>query len=88
MMLEANNFKTENNVIFMFNKENLKTEDLIKAFNKIKLEKNIILTHEAGKVFIPGAAQVGIYFNGAYKNPYNLLEGRFLLKRILRIIVK
>ncbi|MCR1935422.1 ABC transporter permease [Clostridium tepidum] len=80
MMLEANNFKTENNIIFMFNKENLKTEDLIKAFNKIKLEKNIILTHEAGKVFIPGAAQVGIYFNGVYKNPYNLLEGRFFTK--------
>lgn len=80
MMLEANNFKTESNIAFMFNKENLKSEDLFKVFNKIKSKKDMILTHEAGKVFIPGSASVGIYFNGKYKNPYNLLEGRFFKK--------
>lgn len=77
MMLEANNFKTINSVSFYFDGRNLSSENIIKSLKEIELQKNIIITHEGGRVFIPGASQFGIYFNGMYKNGYNLLEGRF-----------
>ncbi|EJP6473843.1 ABC transporter permease [Clostridium botulinum] len=77
MMLEANNFKTINNITFDFDEKNLSSENIIKSLKEMKLQKNIIITHGAGRTFIPGSSQLGIYFNGIYKNGYNLLEGRF-----------
>lgn len=77
MMLEANNFKTINSVSFYFDEKNLTLDNIIKSLKEMELQKNIIIIHEAGRAFIPGASQFGIYFNGIYKSGYNLLEGRF-----------
>lgn len=77
MMLEANNFKTINSVAFYFDEKDLRLENIIKTLKEIESQRNIVIIHEAGRVFIPGASQFGIYFNGMYKNGYNLLEGRF-----------
>lgn len=77
MVLEVNNFKTTNNITFNFNENNLSSENIIKSLKEMELQKNIIITHDLGRTFIPGASEIGIYFNGIYKNGYNLLEGRF-----------
>lgn len=80
MNLEANNFKTDNHVMFIFDEKNVNTNDITKILKNMQSENNIILTHEASRIIIPGASQLGIYFNGIYKNGYNLLEGRFFTK--------
>ncbi|BAH05392.1 membrane protein [Clostridium kluyveri] len=77
MMLEVNNFKTINSVAFYFDEKNLTLNNIVKSLKEIELQKDIIIIHEAGRAFIPGASQFGIYFNGIYKSGYNLLEGRF-----------
>ncbi|AYD39709.1 hypothetical protein D4Z93_03895 [Clostridium fermenticellae] len=75
--LEANNFKTINSISFYFNENGFKLENVIKTLKEIESQKNIIIIHEGGEAFIPGVSQYGFYFNGIYKNKYNLLEGRF-----------
>jgi putative ABC transport system permease protein len=84
MILEANNFKTINHITFVFNENSSGLKNIIKSLEEIESQKNIIITHEAGRVFIPGASHLGIYFNGIYKNGYNLLEGRFFTLKDFR----
>ncbi|MBV4421733.1 ABC transporter permease [Clostridium tyrobutyricum] len=84
MILEANNFKTINHITFVFNEKNSSLKNIIKSLEEMESQKNIIITHDAGRVFIPGASHLGIYFNGIYKNGYNLLEGRFFTLKDFR----
>ncbi|WP_147566245.1 ABC transporter permease [Clostridium tyrobutyricum] len=84
MILEANNFKTINHIAFVFNEKGSGLKDMIKSLEEMESQKNIIITHDAGRVFIPGASHLGIYFNGIYKNGYNLLEGRFFTLKDFR----
>lgn len=77
MMLEVNNFKTINSIGFYFDRKDLTLDNIVKSLKEMELQKDIIIIHEAGRVFIPGASQFGVYFNGIYKSGYNLLQGRF-----------
>lgn len=74
--LEVDNFKTNNHVSFVFD-ETANYKDLLEAVKKLELEKDIIISHQGGKAFQPEVYPVGIYFNGNYRNGYNLLKGRF-----------
>jgi putative ABC transport system permease protein len=78
-ILELNNFKTKNSVNFSI-VDNLKSSQIIDTINSLKKNKDIIITHLYGMQFEPGTMGEGIYFNGDYKNQYNLLEGRFFNK--------
>ncbi|WP_027624347.1 ABC transporter permease [Clostridium lundense] len=79
-MMEANNFKTINNVTFDFNEKNFTSQNMLNFLKKIQSNKDIVLIHDGGRAFYPGTSSFGIYFNGFYKNEYNLLEGRFFTK--------
>lgn len=75
--LEIDNFKTNNHVSFNFD-GSAEYKDLWQAIKKLETEKDIIVSHQGGKAFQPEVYPVGIYFNGSYKNGYNIFKGRFL----------
>ncbi len=78
-ILELNNFKSKNSVNFSIG-ENIENFERINTINSLKKNKDIIITHLYGMRFEPGTMGEGIYFNGEYKNGYNLLQGRFFNK--------
>lgn len=71
---QVNNLLSENYVPFEMH------IDLKEIINRIKTEKNIIIRNGNGVIFEQGIDTEGLYFNGEYKNHYNIIEGRFFNK--------